>query len=426
MTYSKNNERIVNSIIVLLAINYMVITVVLHDNLFLKYIRDILLIILIFKVIFSHRFPVNNSILIYLSFFIFLVLGARKADSINIAFLSMRRYIFPLLFLFVISNINFSVKYTRILIFILKFTFLLSVFGIIQAMIFGDSFLRFLGYPLEYSYTYGRMMLYNSFYFGGLGIQRVVATYSSSNICALVLGVTLIFLVIYKDLGNKPKRNQLFLIVISVAYILTFSRSNYLALFLCILLFAWDFIPYKKNIVLGISMLFFCIIIINLYQGSGGIFYKIWGWIQSTIHMTDSSAAGRLSIWIQALKESINNPFGIGVGHVGAIGIDSNKVFSTENSYLTLALDTGWIGMLIYMVGLIRFVKLCKKGSQIYYNNGDYLGFRLCKAAEVVIIYLMIVMFFSNHIQDMEAISIIYLYLGLALSYMRFQRKGEN
>ena len=220
MTYSKNNERIVNSIIVLLAINYMVITVVLHDNLFLKYIRDILLIILIFKVIFSHRFPVNNSILIYLSFFIFLVLGARKADSINIAFLSMRRYIFPLLFLFVISNINFSVKYTRILIFILKFTFLLSVFGIIQAMIFGDSFLRFLGYPLEYSYTYGRMMLYNSFYFGGLGIQRVVATYSSSNICALVLGVTLIFLVIYKDLGNKPKRNQLFLIVISVAYIL--------------------------------------------------------------------------------------------------------------------------------------------------------------------------------------------------------------
>ena len=32
------------------------------------------------------------------------------------------------------------------------------------------------------------------------------------------------------------------------------------------------------------------------------------------------------------------------------------------------------------------------------------------------------VMLFSNHIQDMEAITLVYMYVGIALSYVRYNR----
>ena len=43
-------------------------------------------------------------------------------------------------------------------------------------------------------------------------------------------------------------------------------------------------------------------------------------------------------------------------------------------------------------------------------------------AGYAVLVYLMGVMLFSNHIQDMEAITLVYMYVGIALSYVRYNR----
>ena len=78
--------------------------------------------------------------------------------------------------LFIVSQIDFNGEERGFPCIYLYLIVALSIFGVFQAQVLGDGFLRKLGYPVEYSHGYGRDMLYNSFYFGGLGIQRVVAT----------------------------------------------------------------------------------------------------------------------------------------------------------------------------------------------------------------------------------------------------------
>ncbi len=60
-------------------------------------------------------------------------------------------------------------------------------------------------------------MLYNSFYFGGLGIQRVVATLSSSNICALALGASLLYFLVWNPIFNV-KYEAIMIVCIAVAF----------------------------------------------------------------------------------------------------------------------------------------------------------------------------------------------------------------
>ena len=41
-------------------------------------------------------------------------------------------------------------------------------------------------------------------------------------------------------------------------------------------------------------------------------------------------------------------------------------------------------------------------------------------AGYAVLIYLMGGMLFSNHIQDMEVVTLVYMYVGIGLSYVRY------
>ena len=65
-----------------------------------------------------------------------------------------------------------------------------------------------------------------------------------------------------------------------------------------------------------------------------------------------------------------------------------------------------------------------KKKARFYGNNGDNKGKRLCLGGYAVIMYLMVVMFFSNHIQDMEIMALAYVYVGIGLAYIRYN--GAN
>jgi hypothetical protein len=421
MTLSKTDRNILCLIVILLSINYMVVTILFHDNIFLKFLRDILVLILFLKVL-KNKDIFSSKIL--MTFFIFIGVlifaGVRTEDKI-VASIVIRRYIFPIICLAIFTNINFGEDRVKILRFVIKFISVLSIFGIIQAIILGDEFLRNLGYPLEYSYAYGKMMLYTSYYFGGLGIQRVVATFSSSNICGLILGTTLLLGLIYKEYIFKTKKGGFFLWIIFIGYILTFSRSNFLA-FIFSIFKVKKYISNKKNIIVKLLLIGVCVVVFGVIQGTSGILYKLIGWVESSLNFTESSAAGRSSIWALAFNEVLHKPFGIGLGHVGVINNEKGLNFWAENSYLTIALDTGWLGLLLYMIGLLRIIKYFKINSLKYLSLKDEQGLKLCKAGETLTLYMMIVMFFSNHIQDMEAIVIIYLYIGLGLSYIKYNK----
>lgn len=117
---------------------------------------------------------------------------------------------------------------------------------------------------------------------------------------------------------------------------------------------------------------------------------------------------------------SIEKPIGNRIWHVGAIGYDSELVFWAENSYFVLALDTGWIGVISYVTALVMIVVKLYSNAVMYGKAGNEKGKRICVAGYAVLIYLMGVMLFSNHIQDMEVVTLVYMYVGIGLSYVRY------
>lgn len=402
----------------------MVVTVILKDFWMVKCLRDILIITMFGDVTINSRYWIrkDKSFICFTIFLFCVFIGIMRSDSTNMALVAIRRYLIPLLWLYIIWKIDFKNKETKLLTFVLYFILILSILGVFQAQILGDTFLRKLGYPLEYSYAYGRDMLYNSFYFGGFGIQRVVATLSSSNICALVLGSSLIFFLIYSPY-LKINHKEIIFFLITVAFFLTFSRSNILCFFIVTMIVAWKYIPYKKYIFIGGSILIAGTIIIGVAQGQSGIIYKLLLWIQATFTFTESSAAGRSGIWKTAFEQVLRSPFGIGFGHVGAIGTGNSLVFSAENSYLALALDTGWLGAISYTMGIFFAIIRLKRNAGTYAKLKDEKNRRICVAGYAVLMYFMGVMCFSNHIQDMEAVIMIYLYAGIGLSSIKCREK---
>lgn len=433
MILTKRKKIILEWILVLMVINYMVVTIILHDLFLFKYLRDVLLIMMIGMVIISSKKSIRIS---YISFYTFgaifitcLVIGMFKTSSISLMLLVARRYLYPFGLLFVISNIDFQDKEWLIYKFVFVFFALLALFGVFQAQILGDSFLRRLGYPVEYSYWYKKDMLYNSFYFGGFGIQRVVATLSSSNICGLVFGSALLCLLICNDYVKGVRYKKTCYVVLTFGYLLTFSRSNFFAMIVVVLILVWKYIPYKHYIIAGLVIMVIGIVVIGIAQGQSGLIYKLYKWVIASFQLTESSASGRSRIWETAFDQVLKSPFGVGLGRVGGISNNagiSDFRFSAENSYLALALDTGWIGAISYVSFMFLLISHLRKNAIKFKNFGDIKGNRICVSGYTVVIYLMIVMFFSNHIHDMEVMVFVYLFAGMAMSYIKFHRQIDQ
>ncbi len=409
-------------LIVILTINYMVITIIFNDMTILKYLRDIILVAMLGICVAGSGLTIKRQSIFYALIGVFCIIALLRADSMSLGVACFRRYIFPIGVFIAVTKMRKLAKereFKDFLKFVLVFFAIISVWGVFQAWVLGDEFLMNLGYPTAYLNQYKRVMLKHSFYFGGLGIQRVVSTISNSNICGLILGSSMLFLISgYKILPFSKKMKITLLIAIAAGYLLTFSRSNFLALLFVAVFIAFKYIPYKKQIFLAGIALVGVGILLLVIQGSDGIIYKLLEWVQDSLNLTDTSVAGRSGIWTEALKAIKDNPMGLGFGHVGSIAIDAKASYylSCENSYLAMAIDFGIIGALIYVSFMIWIIYHLGCKARRCRAMGNTTAYRICKGGQSVMIYLMIVMFFSNHIYDMEAVAIVYAYAGIALS----------
>jgi len=412
-------EYFLRTLIVLLMINYMIVTIILQDFILLKFMRDFILIVF-FAVTLWKKKPVLFPGLILLLFFVLTCIpGVLQSVSISLSFTVLRRYLFPLLLFFSVYQLNSSGRLQVFSRFILWLFAILSLWGIFQAHVLGDQFLIGLGYPTQFAPQYQREALYNSYYFGGFGIQRVVATLSNSNVYGLILGCTLIFLAFgYTHLKEKKYALPL-LAIIAIGYVLTFSRSNFLAMAVVIVLFAFPYIPHKKPLLIALACLAGTFVIIGLILGEGSLVYKLLLWVRDSFTFKESSAAGRTGRWLAALSTVLKHPFGIGFGHVGSIASEAGVTegyYSCENSFLATALDTGWLGMIFYysFVGIQAWQ--LRRYAHLFRKNSNKEQERLCMSGFVIVLYFLIVFFFSNHIYDMEAVAVIYVYIALLLS----------
>ena len=411
------------SIVVILILNYMVITIIFNDATVLKYLRDILLVGLLAFCILKNRIKFKETEIIIL-LFVFM-LGVAFVNTIasggggGIAIKAMRRYVFPLGIFIVMSNIgNVDKKrWISFIKFFMIFIGVVSLWGIFQAYALGDTFLMNLGYDTRYSYAYQKITLAPSFYFGNLGIQRVVSTISNSNVCGLILGFSFVFLLMcYSEIKNRYK--NIFILIIFVGYILTFSRSNFVALGVIVLWKVWEYIPYKKWILSVGGFLVLACMGMAVIQGEDGIIYKLIKWVMESLTFKESSAAGRSSIWLEAIDKIIEKPLGNGFGMVGSLAREAGVVnyLHCENSYLALAVDCGIHGLVIYMIIIYSLFKRLAERKKLFKKSGNISYTKICIAGQALIVYFLIAMFFSNYIYDMEVVTLLYMFIGIGLN----------
>lgn len=426
MKKSRINYYILCLLIVLLTANYMLITIIMRDMSLFKYLRDVLLVItLIVNVDYLKEVHFDKkTFVLIVGLSIGIMCGLVKAESMGASIQTIRRYLYPLCVFGITSKCIKYINTKKFTVFMLNYFLFFSAWGIFQAYILKDNFLMKLGYPTRYAVEYGRQALNYSYYFGNLGIQRVVATLSSSNICALILGIVIVYEIASFNTIKPIKYWLLKMSIIVLAYILTFSRSNFVAAIVVTIIFVWKILPYKRQVIFGILVLSVVGVVILMWKDNS-IVFKLINWVNMSIHMKDSSSAGRSSIWLQGLNGVIHNPLGVGFGHVGeqAYVNKSSFTYPCENSYLALALDMGWLPMISYVFFIGSLGRKFKKFNMIFKRSGKKAEANICRCGQALIIYLLIAMFFSNYILDMEAITILFIVLSICYIPIKSQKE---
>lgn len=414
-----------------IALQYMVFSIILHDNPAVKYWKELIVILYIlllipkmFKFQKEHisilDAKVSSWSLFYFLFLISLVISTVLfTQSLSAAFFVIRRYILPIL-IFIIAR-NLSIDRNDVFTFfsfIFKLFSLVCVWGIFQAYVLGDQFLINLGYPVKYA---GRLK--DSFYFGGFGsLQRVVSTFSNTNVFGATLGLILVVVLINRE-AIKVKHYNILLGIYCITLLLTFSRSNWLSVGVIAILVMTK----KKGILFKTSLMFIgvmiSLILVNAVFNMN-LFDILFQYIESTVTLEDDSAAGRKGIWLEALTYFVNNPFGLGLGRVGTVSevvsAEHNRIMG-ESSYLAVLLDTGiqgfigYYGMLISI--MLGFYNRIKKSGSLFYKNINFTGVCLT-------IYLLIMFIFSNHIYDMEITVFYFLFTGLLSNKNMYKREN--
>ncbi|WP_169544010.1 O-antigen ligase family protein [Sneathiella aquimaris] len=160
------------------------------------------------------------------------------------------------------------------------------------------------------------------------------------------------------------------IIIVFAGYVVTFSRGPTLALMITIFVLAVLEKPLRKWVMIGIT----CLTILSISASPWIIDQKLMDRIQGT-----ENVSLRFQLWQNGLAIFQKNPlFGIGYGaypshHVKSIR--ENKigpmyeyhwkrielVTTVENIYVTLAAETGLVGLTAFFVMLLRYFSIIRK-----------------------------------------------------------------
>lgn len=334
-------------------------------------------------------------IVIYASFSI------SEVNTFNIA----RTYIVPSLMYFIASKIEFdSIQLQKILKMIIYVGVGIALYGFVQAFFLGDDLLIKLGYP-----SYGGFLAGSSYYIGGFwGHQRVVGTFISPNICGVYLSIVLLVL-LFSSVIKKGMKYYIYLSIVSVGLIGTFSRSAILAFFVAA--FLWFFILNRK---LDIKILFkvfiFSMISVLLITFIDLVFLNnlftnmIFSSISGATSVSDTSIIKHIEDLYHPLAVIAGHPFGLGFGNSGPMALAYlDDATTVESSIYLIMYDIGIVGGVLY---LLPYILLLKRTIMNHNANKFYLpGLISCCIFTTYIVL--------PNIQTYEVLFYFYLFLGL-------------
>jgi putative inorganic carbon (hco3(-)) transporter len=269
----------------------------------------------------------------------------------------------------------------------------------------------------------------------GTGRYRILSTMGSAVDLGFFLSlsvVSLLTMLTYRGEKNLLRQGLLLLMFVSLTY--TFTRAAWVATFLGVLfVLAYRMWHLKKlrlllpTILLGaafiaISLPFFANAISNVVENPA--LRERVGSLSNPIQ--DKSMQDRYATWASNWALVKRYPLGMGAGMTGAAGLrypepPGPTPVTIDNSYLKVLLETGWLGLALFLwllgATLYRGVKLTSHLRDRYQATG--LALSGC------FIVFLVIMFFGEYIELNPARSIIWILSGLLFSLPRLQRMEQ-
>lgn len=394
----------------ILPLQHMVFSVMLGNIGLLKYLKDIILVILIMDMIFfvisNKKLKINLVDLSSIFFMIFLILYTIFSTNKIASIYMIRIYSFPIFFYYVLKYSNFNiVQFRKCISYLLNYTCILSLFGIYQALILGDKFLINLGYGDRLPYA---------FYISGLlNFQRVASTFASPNNFAFFIGI-----VIFISISNinilKPINKFVYIkiFIVVLALVLTFSRTAWIALLFTISIYYYKNINFSKlvKVLIGIAIGTGIMYIIDLLVLNGVMFRNVEHLITRTASMEDTSIIGHIDSLYESFYIASKNLLGTGFGINGpkASQFTSNP-YLVESSYFLIMYEVGIFGAIVYFsIYVFQYMYL-----NIREINKFPLDINLFRQGKCIITYILIMYLTLPNVQETEPVLYIFMLIGI-------------
>ena len=267
------------------------------------------------------------------------------------------------------------------------------IFALLQFFVLPKDFLIAFGYLPQALAEYNPDLPIPAFHLlGDSEILRVQSFFAGPNqlssFCLIIIFLTLPFLFERK---NKVLPFLSFILGLGVL-VLTFSRSAWIGLILGMILFG--FFVLKKSPFVSISI--FSAIVAGLTAAICLFRDKLY-----EIFVRPSSSVWHWTSLKYALAELLGQPFGIGLGKVGPASQWLKKPVISENYYLQIGLESGFIGLILFLASF--FVLLSDLSNQ-----------KTIQAFAVfsLTIALLVSSFFLHTLAD----GVLAIYFGIALA----------
>lgn len=172
------------------------------------------------------------------------------------------------------------------------------------------------------------------------------------------------------------------MVVSFISLIFSYSRGPLLGFFLMLAFLVLVFGYWRYLFILGLGFVLFFGLIFLLGNNELRFF------IIDTITLSDSSSSGHVLEWLLGLESMISNPFGLGIATSGnGGGVDEAVKVGGENQFIVYGVQFGWIGLIMYVLIVIRSIKISKEAFKI--NPSAYMSMIPLVAAGFKVAFLM-------------------------------------
>lgn len=357
-----NSNSLIYILVAIMPLHVFIFNLV--DNRILALWRDLVLIFLVLVILITRYGKIrldNISKCIFIASIFCLVHALLFHDpkmSVGIWGNTLRVYLMP--FYVYIIVINLRLKKSDVLslkkIYVYE-SIAINLFGIIQQLFIGTSFIKFMGYRRA-SITFAT------------GLQRNIGLFDSANIMAIYL---IFSLILAWEIKDDIRGKKFILSSLMIGFILTFSFTGYIVLFAVLFL---HILLVSKNTGAILIRIIKYVILTALIILSGVIvdklFFNSFVFVQvsrrvidffsalysdNLYSMTTSSAAVHLLSITKPISVLKDNFWGMGfsVGTFMVLGRVDVLTYAVESSVFTILYDFGIISGMMY---LLPFLKL--------------------------------------------------------------------